>query len=189
MEPIGFILLGIVGFFALKAFGNAPSAANGVLGLDPNTGAKLFNSRNFSTITQTIAQAPRIPATPLPSGQQYCPYPFKLYKDQADGKFYCYNETQLPTSIVASSSTLTQGSAQPEAGMDIFAGGSTGRDALSASMPEAGMDIFGNGSTGSPTYATTNMATPDTLTPPSDYIQAGSLQDVPVIPDGGQFFV
>jgi hypothetical protein len=108
MGSLGYILLAVIGLIAAKAISASTSSAvsSGVHGLDPKTGAKLFDSTNFNSLTQTIVQAPRVPATDLGNGQFWCPYPFKLYKDSHTGAMWCYNESQIPTQATALPNTL-----------------------------------------------------------------------------------
>lgn len=93
MTGIGYALLGLLGFLALKMFGKSGSSVPNKPGsaaspIDPATGAKIIDTSSFMGPQNPQA---RIPATDV-GGRHWCPYPFTLYKDQADGKFYCYNE-------------------------------------------------------------------------------------------------
>jgi hypothetical protein len=96
MGEMGYILLAVIGYLGLKAFGGtagaaaqAPSSPGKAGPIDPATGAKLINTGNFMG---PVDPQSRIPATDIGNGKQWCPYPFTLYKDQKDGKYYCYNE-------------------------------------------------------------------------------------------------
>jgi hypothetical protein len=102
MSTIGYILLGLVGYLGLKMFSGTSSRNPVSGGIDPATGAKLINTANFMGPTPS-----RLPAVNVAPGKYYCPFPMKLYKDIADGNFYCYNETELPTQSATVDQTLT----------------------------------------------------------------------------------
>lgn len=176
MDTFGYLILGVIGFIALKAFGGGGSsvpmaAANVGVGLkpntpiDPTTGAKVINTQPAGFVGPIQPQS-RIPATDIGGGKQWCPFPFTLYKDLADGKFYCYNETQpVSTATIDPSSGLI---APPSP--NLYAGLSP--------------DVIAS----QPALEPTNMIpAPDTLQPP-DYVQAGDAAppDVQIVPTGWQ---
>jgi hypothetical protein len=104
MTGLGYALLALLGYLGLKAFSaggpKVPFTA-GVAGtpIDPATGAKIINTAQ--SIMGPVQPQSRIPATDVGAGKMWCPYPFTLYKDLADGKFYCYNESApQPTTTV-----------------------------------------------------------------------------------------
>lgn len=104
-------------FLALKAFGGGSSAASAVPKtpgapgpIDPTTGAKLINTGAFMG---PVDPQSRIPATDIGNGKQWCPYPFTLYKDQKDGKFYCYNEKGMIATADAPDTGVIVGASQP----------------------------------------------------------------------------
>jgi hypothetical protein len=97
MDVIGYLILFGVGYFALKAFGGKPAVFPGN---DPATGVPLINSAAIPSFRPGVVgpqPAPsRIPATwTSPNNSYYCPLGTVLYKDVADGKFYCYDPTEL----------------------------------------------------------------------------------------------
>jgi len=133
MDTMGYILLGVIAFIAAKAFGGkaVPSFPGKNNPIDPATGAKIINTSGLMsqfTATPGLAGisgsgpvqpgtnqvAARIPATDIGNGKMYCPYPFTLYKDQADGRFYCYNENApIDTTSASGPSSLVFGEAPP----------------------------------------------------------------------------
>lgn len=97
MDIIGYLILFGVGYFALKAFAGKPAIFPGN---DPATGVPLINSAAIPSIRPGVVgpqPAPsRLPATwTSPNNSYYCPLGTVLYKDVADGKFYCYDPAEL----------------------------------------------------------------------------------------------
>jgi hypothetical protein len=121
MTNIGYILLAVLGYVALKAFGSKGptvpfSAGSPFSTIDPNTGAKIINTKPANFVGPIPDQS-RIPATDIGNGKMWCPYPFTLYKDLADGKFYCYNDAPAQqTSQTASQGYLLPPTIPPAAG-------------------------------------------------------------------------
>lgn len=100
MDFLGYLILFGVGYLAVKAFGGSPSLFPGT---DPKTGVPLINSSLFPGLRPGLvgpAPAPgRIPATTTATGALFCPTGTTLYKDTVDGKFYCYNPSDIAQAI------------------------------------------------------------------------------------------
>lgn len=182
MTSIGYILLAVIGYLGLKAFGGSAKTipsfpGNAASPIDPATGAKIINTTGLMPAVNQ-----RIPATDIGAGKKWCPYPFKLYKDLADGKFYCYNENApIATSSTSPDQTLTlanqyqQISVNADAPVPIdtssYVGASTLTSPIDPSDPAYLAMIQGN---------VLQLAPPAT----SQQVQTGSGLDVPAgIPD------
>lgn len=100
MDFVGYLILFGVGYLAVKAFGPKSSLFPGI---DPATGAPLINSSLFPGLRPGfVGPAPtpgRIPATTTATGALFCPTGTTLYKDTVDGKFYCYNPSDIAQAI------------------------------------------------------------------------------------------
>ena len=135
MGTAGYALLAIIGFIAIKAFGaksasvvpqGPASISSAPAQVDPATGAKIINTQPAGFVGP-VQTAPRTPATDLGNGTMWCPYPLTLYKDLADGKFYCYNDkAPIDTTPTSDTSVLIDTSGynpnNPQPGQPGFVG-------------------------------------------------------------------
>jgi len=110
MSTIGYALLLFLGVMGARAF--SPKLKNANQTVDVISGAKVFDSMNINTMTKTIVQGKRVPATPLDDKSMYCPIGTTLYKDSRTGQFWCYEETADDT---AGSYTTNEGPAPADA--------------------------------------------------------------------------
>lgn len=145
MTGIGYILLAVIGYVALKAFGGTAKGVpsfpgNAASPIDPKTGAKIINTSGLMPGVNS-----RIAATDIGSGKMWCPYPFKLYKDLADGKFYCYNENvPIDTSSATADATFVSADAPAQIDTSSFMQAATLTTPIDPSDPAYLAMIRGN---------------------------------------------
>lgn len=173
MTSMGYILLVVIGYLGLKAFGGSPKSipsfpGNAASPIDPKTGAKIINTRGLMANVNS-----RIPATDIGAGKMWCPYPFKLYKDLADGKFYCYNENApIATSSATADATFVSADAPAQIDTSSYVNAMTLTSPIDPNDPAYQAMLQGN---------VLQLAPQPTST--QGQVQAGSGLDVQPLPD------